>query len=178
MRLTEKQLARYQKYLEELRESAVLQKKRVGDAAAQGDLSENAEYDAAQLELSKINKKIALLEDALADYTIIEPDADNSIIGIGSIVTISYIKEETGIPTLDGDGEDYEIVEISTISIPNSTVRELTTASLVGRKILGRRFEPDKDNVVTYTDNDNIVRYLRIRNVQGSDANADGESNN
>jgi transcription elongation factor GreA len=61
----------------------------IADARAQGDLSENAEYDAAKEAQGHLEKKIAELEHALATSKIIdEKNIDNSKVYILSTVTI------------------------------------------------------------------------------------------
>ena len=66
-------------------------------------------------------------------------------------------------------GELFEIVEISGIVIPDSKVTELSTSSLVGRKLLGRRFNPNSElaNTIVYADLDNFTRELHILDVNG-----------
>ena len=60
----------------------------IADARAQGDLSENAEYDAAKEAQGHLEKKIAELEHALATSKIIdEKNIDNSKVYILSTVT-------------------------------------------------------------------------------------------
>jgi len=60
----------------------------IADARAQGDLSENAEYDAAKEAQGHLEKKIAELEHALATSKIIdEKNSDNSKVYILSTVT-------------------------------------------------------------------------------------------
>lgn len=71
------------------------------DARAQGDLSENAEYDAARDEQAKIEGRIAELEAMLENVVIIGAAASNEVI-IGSKVKIEYVD--------GGDVEEYMIV--------------------------------------------------------------------
>lgn len=166
MRLTEGQVSKYNAYLTQLQEQEKAQEKWVNEAAAQGDLAENSEFDAARSELAKTRKRIATLEDALANYTLIEVNKDPYVIDIGSIVKLQI--KDTGIPELD-IGELFEIVEISGIVIPDSKVTELSTSSLVGRKLLGRRFNPNSElaNTIVYADLDNFTRELHILDVNG-----------
>ncbi len=61
----------------------------IAEARAQGDLSENAEYDAAKEAQGHLEKKIAELENTLATSTIIdEKDIDTSRAYLLSTVTI------------------------------------------------------------------------------------------
>ncbi len=65
-------------------------------ARAQGDLSENADYDAARTRQAQIEARIAELEDIINNHVIIE--VDSSKIGkkifIGNIVTYHEIKTD------------------------------------------------------------------------------------
>ncbi len=51
--------------------------KKIEEARAQGDLSENAEYDAAKEEQGRLEARIAELETKLASSRIISPDSVN-----------------------------------------------------------------------------------------------------
>lgn len=70
------------------------------EARAQGDLSENADYDAARNEQAMIEAKIQELEYKLEHAEIID-NKDNGIVDLGSTVTISYD---------DGETEEYKLV--------------------------------------------------------------------
>lgn len=75
--------------------------KALKDARALGDLSENADYDAARDEQAKIEGRILELEKILENANIIESNKDGKV-GLGSVVTICYIDDE--------DEEEYMIV--------------------------------------------------------------------
>ena len=74
--------------------------KALKEARAQGDLSENADYDAARNEQAMIEAKIQELEYKLEHAEIID-NKDNGIVDLGSTVTISYD---------DGETEEYKLV--------------------------------------------------------------------
>ena len=74
--------------------------KALKEARALGDLSENADYDAARNEQAIIEAKIAELEYKLEHCEIID-NSDKSVVNLGSIVTISYD---------DGEKEEYKLV--------------------------------------------------------------------
>ena len=71
------------------------------DARAQGDLSENAEYDAARTEQAIVESRIKELEDMLEKAVVITK-ADTDAVSIGSKVTIEYVDDE--------ETEEYSIV--------------------------------------------------------------------
>lgn len=74
--------------------------KALKEARALGDLSENADYDAARNEQAMIEAKIQELEFKLEHAQIID-NKDKSLVDLGSLVTISYD---------DGEEEEYKIV--------------------------------------------------------------------
>ena len=75
------------------------------DARALGDLSENAEYDAARSEQALVENKIKELEQMIEHATIIE-DVKSDKVSIGTSVKLEYIEEkETEIYTIVGSKE-------------------------------------------------------------------------
>ena len=82
---------------EELHELKVVRRKEVAskikDARGQGDLSENAEYDAAKDEQAEIESRIALIEKILRNAEVIdEEDLDQESVSIGSKVRVLDIE--------------------------------------------------------------------------------------
>ena len=61
----------------------------IKDARAQGDLSENAEYDAARDEQAKTEERIKELEYIVENANVVK--ASKSKVGIGSVVTVLYV---------------------------------------------------------------------------------------
>ncbi len=75
------------------------------DARALGDLSENAEYDAARNEQAVVESKIKELE-AMIENAVVITDVDTDKVGIGSSVTIKYMEDnETDVYTIVGSKE-------------------------------------------------------------------------
>lgn len=78
--------------------------KAIKDARALGDLSENAEYDAARNEQAEIEGRIQQLEKLLENVEIIdETNQDKDSVNIGCTVAIKYVDEPDEI-------EEYQIV--------------------------------------------------------------------
>ena len=78
--------------------------KAIKDARALGDLSENAEYDAARNEQAEIEGRIQQLEKLLENVEIIdEANQDKNSVNIGCTVAIKYVDEPDEI-------EEYQIV--------------------------------------------------------------------
>ena len=78
---------------EELHELKVVRRKdvagKIKEARGQGDLSENAEYDAAKEEQAEIESRIAQIEKMLRNAEVIdEEDLDGDTIGVGSKVKV------------------------------------------------------------------------------------------
>jgi len=73
----------------------------IKEAREQGDLSENADYDAARDEQGKVEARIKELEYML-EHAIIIDAVPKGIVGLGSIVTISYIDDDD-----DDDDDDF-----------------------------------------------------------------------
>ena len=69
------------------------------DARAQGDLSENAEYDAARDEQAQVEARIKELEYKLEHSIIVEKSKNE--VSVGSTVVIAYE---------DGEEDEYQIV--------------------------------------------------------------------
>src|SRR5215469_16990881 len=82
---------------EELQELKVVRRRdvaaKIKEARGQGDLSENAEYDAAKEEQAEIEARIVLLEKMLRNAEVIdEEDLDQDNISIGSTVTVLHVE--------------------------------------------------------------------------------------
>ena len=71
------------------------------DARAQGDLSENAEYDAARTEQAIVESRIKDLE-AMLENAVVITKVDTDVVSIGTKVTLEYVDDE--------DTEEYSIV--------------------------------------------------------------------
>ena len=91
--------AGYKKLEEELQylinEAREEVKRQLAEARAQGDLSENADYDAARGKQAEVEGRIKEIENILANAEIIdEGKTSTKKVGLGSTVTIRFI--ETG----------------------------------------------------------------------------------
>lgn len=87
-------------HLKEVKRPEVI--KALKDARALGDLSENADYDAARNEQAQVEGRIKELEILLEKAELIEK-RDTDKVGLGTTVTIKYIDD-------DDDVEEYTIV--------------------------------------------------------------------
>ena len=100
----------------------------ISEARAQGDLSENAEYDAAKDEQARIEREILDIEEKLRNVKIIDTVADTSVVSLGSEVTIYNFKTEKELK--------YRIVG-TTESDPFSG--KISNESPVGKALLGKK---------------------------------------
>ena len=73
----------------------------IKEARSLGDLSENAEYDAARNEQAQIEGRIKQLEKMLENVSLIEEVATDKV-GIGNTVSIKYVD--------DDEEDEYKIV--------------------------------------------------------------------
>ncbi len=71
-------------------------KKQLAEARAQGDLSENADYDAARNRQAEVEGRIKQIEDILSNYEIIDDEKRSKKkegkIALGSTVTIKFLE--------------------------------------------------------------------------------------
>src|SRR5437763_563196 len=68
---------------------------RIADARAQGDLSENAEYDAAREEQGLLELRIRKMEDLLSRSAIID-ESNISTDNVGIMTKVTVLNEKTG----------------------------------------------------------------------------------
>src|SRR3989338_1067606 len=101
----------------------------IGEAGAQGDLSENAEYDAAKEKQSFIEGRIVELESKLGSAQVIDPktlNADGRCV-FGSTVVL----EDTN----NGDVVTYQIVGDDEANIRE---RKISISSPIARALIGK----------------------------------------
>ena len=97
------------------------------EARAQGDLSENAEYDAARSEQAIVESRIKELEAMVENAKVIEK-TNTDVVSIGSNVIIEYID--------DNEKEEYSIVG-SKEADPFSN--KISNESPIAQAILGQK---------------------------------------
>ncbi|MBQ9513166.1 MAG: transcription elongation factor GreA [Lachnospiraceae bacterium] len=114
-------------YLKGTRRKEVAEK--LKEARGQGDLSENAEYDAAKDEQREVEMKIEELEAILREVEIIdEDDVSTDQVNIGCNVTI-----------LDVELNEKETYKIVGSSEANSFEHKLSNESPIGKALLGAK---------------------------------------
>lgn len=98
----------------------------IKDARAQGDLSENADYDAARSDQAELEARIKKLEYMIENAKIIE-GAAKGVVGVGSTIKIKYVD--------DDEDEEYKIVGSLEA---NPFEGRISNESPIGKAVLGR----------------------------------------
>ncbi len=128
--ITKRDLNRLEEELTELRVVArkeIAQK--IKEAREQGDLSENAEYDAAMDEQREIEAKIDELEELLKNVEVVdEGEIDSENVNIGSLVTILNLN--------NNKQSQYQIVGTTGA---NALLGKISNESPVGRELIGAK---------------------------------------
>ena len=98
----------------------------IKDARSQGDLSENADYDAARDEQAKTEARIKELEYIVDNANIIEK-VDGEV-GLGSTVTVEFVD--------DDEEEVYKVVGVTEVDVDNNMISKESPigAALYGHK--------------------------------------------
>ena len=121
------------KYEDELEDLKINRRKEVAEklkeAMAQGDLSENAEYDAAKDEKRDIEARIEEIEKILKNVEVIpEEDVKLDKVNVGCTVTIHDLDEDEDL--------DYSIVGSNEA---NSLEGKISNESPVGKALMGAK---------------------------------------
>ena len=95
------------------------------DARAQGDLSENAEYDAARTEQAIVESRIKELETML-ERAVVITKIDTDVVSIGAKVTLEYVE--------DDEEEEYSIVGSSEA---DPFTNKISNESPIAKAIMG-----------------------------------------
>lgn len=137
------------KLREELQDLRVVKRKEIADkiseAREQGDLSENAEYDAAKDEQRHIEARIEEIEAILKNAVVVEESGDKDTINIGSKVRILDVEENIEYT--------YTIVGSTESDILNG---KISNESAVGSALLGAKAG---DTVNAETPSGDIIKY-------------------
>ena len=120
---------------------------RIAEARSHGDLSENAESDAAREEQRSNEGKIAELEYQIKNAVIQEKISDNTYVHLDSVVTVS--DEETG------DEEVYTITSVIDVDVMNN---KISAESPVGSALMRKK----KGDVVTVVCPNGLSYNLKI----------------
>ena len=111
------------KYLQTVKRQEIVE--RIAEARSHGDLSENAEYDAARNEQAANEGEIAELDYKIKNAVIIEVSSDTSFVHIGSKVTV-----------YDEDLEMEDVYEITGALEADAMANKISSESPVGAALL------------------------------------------
>ena len=110
-------------YLQTVKRQEIVE--RIAEARSHGDLSENAEYDAARNEQTMNEIEINELDYKIKNAVIIEATTDNSFVHIGSKVKV-----------YDADLDEEEVYEITGSMEANAMENKISNESPVGKALL------------------------------------------
>ena len=138
------------KYEDELQELKVVKRKEVAqkikEAREQGDLSENAEYDAAKDEQRDIEARIEELEKILKNVEVVDEDEAQDLdkVSFGLIVKVK-----------DNEFDDEMEFKIVGATEANSLKGKISNESPLGKALIGSK----KGDVVTVEAPAGIIEY-------------------
>lgn len=136
------------KYLQTVKRQEIVE--RIAEARSHGDLSENAEYDAARNEQSANEGEIADLEYKVKNAEIIEENNDNTFVHLQSVVTV-----------LDLDLDETDTYEITGSTEADAMNNKISNESPMGMALIRHK----SGDVVTVKspDGDYKVKILSIK---------------
>ena len=114
------------KYLQTQKRQEIVD--RIAEARSHGDLSENAEYDAARNEQAANEGEIMELDYKIKNAIIVEETSDHSTVHIGSKVKV-----------YDCDLEEHETYEITGTTESNAMENKISNESPVGKALWGKK---------------------------------------
>jgi transcription elongation factor GreA len=121
----------YEKLVDELEHLRIVKRPEVAEhiriAKEDGDLSENAGYDAAKEEQAFVEGRIETLEQILKHAEIIEANGDTDYVALGSQVSVRE------------DGYEPELFQIVGSTEANPGEGRISNESPLGQALLGKR---------------------------------------
>ncbi|MBQ7276406.1 MAG: transcription elongation factor GreA [Bacilli bacterium] len=152
--LTQEGLKKYQEELQNLKDvERVKNIQDLKDARAQGDLSENADYDAARNRQAEIEGRIRELENIIKNHVIIDVEnrkVDDNVSNLGKTVKIRYLD----------DDDELEVTIVGSLE-SNPVEGKISNESPLGLAILSAKVN---DVVEVKTENDSFkVKILNIK---------------
>lgn len=121
------------------------------EAREQGDLSENADYDAAREEQSKIETRVNEIENILKNTKIIKTSTSDEV-DIGKKVTIKYLETD-------------KVMEFRLVGTIETNPKEgkISVESAVGRSLLGH-YKGDKVTIKTPNNRTYTIMIMEVSN--------------
>lgn len=131
VKLTQKELdelKEHLKYIKEVKGAEISE--RIKEARSHGDLSENAEYDAAKAEKAANEAEIMELEARISNAKIIDTKTARGVVSLSNIVTIKLVS---------GPGRDGKFKISNSATPAEAAYRNISEESPVGRALLGKK---------------------------------------
>ena len=135
------------KYLQTVKRQEIVE--RIAEARSHGDLSENAEYDAARNEQAANEGEIVELDYKIKNAVILEVSSDTSFVHIGSKVTV-----------YDEEMDEEETYEITGTMEANPMANKISNESPIGATVFGKKV----GDVVEFTTPGDVEK-LTIKNI-------------
>ncbi|MCR5771895.1 MAG: transcription elongation factor GreA [Butyrivibrio sp.] len=130
----------------------------VKEARAQGDLSENFEYYAAQKAKNQNESRIRFLERMIKTAKIIDDDSSEDQVGINKTVTV-YVEED----------DVEEVYKIVTTMRADSLKGTISVESPLGKALMGHKVGDRVNIVISKEYNYDVV----IRKIENTDLTED-----
>ncbi|MBI4898608.1 MAG: transcription elongation factor GreA [Actinobacteria bacterium] len=125
---------------------------RIREARDFGDISENAEYDAAKNEQAMLESRIAMLEDKLRSAVVVEEgEVGSDVVGVGTTVHLKDQKTEKS--------SKFKIVGSSEADPANG---KLSNESPIGKALIGHK----RNDVVKIPVPRGPARQLKITKIE------------
>lgn len=135
-------------YLVKIKRPEIIE--RIAEARSHGDLSENAEYDAAREEQRSNEGKIAEIEFQIKNADVREEETDNTYVHLNSVVTV-----------YDEDMEEESVYTISSVTDVDVMHGKISIESPMGAALLKKR-KGDKVNVSCPDGTSYTLKILKI----------------
>lgn len=129
--------------------------KKLQHARELGDLSENAEYDAAKQEESQVAAEIKELEERIKNAVIIEKSGTHKV-SIGNTITVEYLGE------LDEDEDKEMTFKLVGETEADFAKGKLSNESPLGKALLGKK----SGEVVRFTTLQGGLEEYKIVNIK------------
>ncbi|MBO5328555.1 MAG: transcription elongation factor GreA [Clostridia bacterium] len=136
-------------YLVKIKRPEIIE--RIAEARSHGDLSENAEYDAAREEQRSNEGKIVEIEYKIKNAVIQAIVADNSSVHLGSVVTV-----------YDPDMEEEETYTLTSVTDVDVMAGKISIESPVGKALLNKK----KGDTVTVKCENGSTYELEIKEIK------------
>lgn len=131
--LTEEGLKKFEEELFNLKNvERIKVTEEIKEAKAQGDLSENADYDAARNRQAEIEGRIQYLENLIQNASIIKGEANSDEVRVGSTVELAFSDDDVN--------ETYTIVGSAEADPING---KISNECLLAQAILGHKVDEE-----------------------------------